>query len=82
MLTGADIPAAMLVDGVPGTRGYLTSAMIQNQAGGVVFDQANDLFDASSLGSNFDNPTYLGGANAGDDWLDGWTVGLTDPLPQ
>ena len=82
VLTGADIPTAMLVDGVPGTRGYLTSADIQNAVGGQVFDQANDLFDVSSLGSNFDNPTYLGGANAGDDWLDGWTVGLTDPLPQ
>jgi len=82
VLTGADIPAAMLVDGVPGTRGYLTSGMIQNAAGGVVFDQSTDLFDASALGSIFDDPSYLGGANAGDDWVDGWAVGLTDPLPQ
>jgi hypothetical protein len=82
VLTGADIPAAMLVDGVPGTRGYLTSAMIQNQAGGVVFDQTTDLFDASTLGSIFGAPTYLGGANAGDDWLANWAVGLSDALPQ
>ena len=82
VLTGADIPAAMLVDGVPGTRGYLTSADIQNAVGGRVFDQANDLFDASGLGSIFDSPTYLGGANAGDDWLANWTVGLSAPLPQ
>ncbi|NNC64879.1 MAG: hypothetical protein HKN84_08855, partial [Gammaproteobacteria bacterium] len=77
-----DIPAAMLVDGVPGTRGYLTSAMIQNQAGGVVFDQTTDLFDASTLGSIFGAPAYVGGANAGDDWLANWAVGLSDPLPQ
>ena len=82
VLTGADIPTAMLVNGVPGTRGYLTSADIQNAVGGQVFDQANDLFDASSLGSIFDDPTYLGGASAGDDWVNGWTVGLSAPLPQ
>jgi len=50
--------------------------------GTAVFDQATQLFDPTTLPSSgfFDTPTYLGGANAGDDWLDGWTVALDLPL--
>lgn len=72
---------ANLVDGGVGTRGYLTAAALTDSASTVVFDQATQLYDvAANVGGIFETPTYLGGANAGDDWLAGWTVGLSDPL--
>jgi hypothetical protein len=71
---------ANLIDGGVGTRGYLTAASLTDSASTVVFDQATQLFDVSTLGSIFETPTYLGGANAGDDWLAGWTVGLSGAL--
>jgi hypothetical protein len=74
----------MLIDGGVGTRGYLTMADIQNAAGGSVFDQATQLTTSETmpvpLPSSFEDPAYLGGANAGDDWLADWTVGLTEAL--
>ena len=79
VLTGSELPAN-LIDGGTGTRGYLTSAALTDSATNPVFDQATQLFDASMLGGIFETPTYLGGANAGDDWPAGWTVGLTEPL--
>jgi hypothetical protein len=79
VVTGAAIPGAV-VDGGVGTRGYLTSASLTDINTTVVFDQTTALFDAASLGSIFDTPAYLGGASAGDDWLDGWTVGLDAAL--
>ena len=75
-----NLPFNSLITGGVGTRGYLTEAAIQDSTGGDVFDQSTQLFDAATLDSFFDTPTYLGGANAGDDWLAGWTVGLSDPL--
>ena len=77
---GANIPYASLISGGAGTRGYLTDDLIQDSTGAVVFDQATQLFDAGVLGGIFETPAYLGGANAGDDWLAGWAVGLDDPL--
>lgn len=77
VVTGTDIPGGVVDDGV-GTRGYLTAASLTDVNTNVVFDQATQLFDASTLGNFFETPTYLGGANAGDDWLAGWTVGLRD----
>jgi hypothetical protein len=84
VVTGADIPGAV-VDGGVGTRGYLTAASLEDINLTVVFDQSDvmapgQLFDVAALGSIFETPAYLGGANAGDDWLAGWTVGLSDPL--
>lgn len=78
-VTDPNLPATLIVD-VPGTRGYLTEATIQDANSTVVFDQSTDLFDASTLGSIFETPTYLGGANSGDNWLSGWAVGLDQPL--
>ena len=75
-----DLPMSMLIDGGEGSRGYRTQSMIQDMSGDVVFDQATQLFDASTLGSNFRNPTYLGGASGSDDWLSGWAVGLDSAL--
>jgi hypothetical protein len=77
---GTNIPYTSLIVGGVGTRGYLTEAAIQDSLGAVVFDQATQLFDVSALGGIFEAPAYLGGANAGDDWLADWTVGLSDPL--
>jgi hypothetical protein len=71
---------ASVVDGGVGTRGYLTASALTDSASTVVFDQTTQLYDVSALGSIFENPAYLGGANAGDDWLAGWTVGLTAAL--
>jgi len=71
---------ASLVDGGVGTRGYLTSSTLTDSASTAVFDQTTQLYDVSALGSIFENPAYLGGANAGDDWLAGWAVGLTAAL--
>ena len=75
-----NLPFTALIEGGAGTRGYRTVAAIQDQAGASVFDQPADLFDVAALGGIFESPTYLGGANAGDDWLSGWTVGLDLPL--
>ena len=80
LVEATNLPFTGLIEGGVGTRGYLTVADIQDSTATTVFDQATQLFDASSLGSIFDTPTYLGGANAGDDWLAGWTVGFGDPL--
>ncbi len=78
-----NLPAVMLIDGGVGTRGYLTTADVQDSTGAVVFDQATQLTTSAStppLPAVFEDPTYLGGANAGDDWLDGWTVGFDAAL--
>lgn len=65
-------------------RGYLTAASIEQTAGTVAFDQATQLADLNddtlfpipaSTGF-FDTPSYIGGANESDDWVDGWTVGF------
>ncbi len=78
-----NIPFVALIDGGSvGTRNYLTiDGTIQDSTGAVVFDPATQLFDVAGLGGDvFETPTYLGGANAGDDWLAGWTVGFDLPL--
>ena len=80
IMTGADIPAqSLIVDGV-GTRDYRTAAAIIDANGVAIFDQATQLTDVSAIDAYFEAPTYLGGATAGDDWLNGWTVGLSAPL--
>jgi hypothetical protein len=80
IITGADIPAqSLIVDGV-GTRDYRTAATITDANGVVIFDQATQLTDVSAIDAYFTAPTYLGGATASDDWLNGWTVGLSAPL--
>jgi hypothetical protein len=80
IITGADIPAqSLIVDGV-GTRDYRTAATITDANGVVIFDQATQLTDVSGIDAYFTAPTYLGGATAGDNWLNGWTVGLSAPL--
>lgn len=79
VVTGANIPGAV-VDGGVGTRGYLTAATLVDVNTNVVFDQATQLFAAAGLGGIFETPTYLGGANASDNWPAGWTVGLTGTL--
>lgn len=83
LITGADVAASAIgsvLEGTAGSRAYLTAASIQNGAGTQVFDQSTQLFDVSGLGSIFKTPTYLGGANSGDNWLDGWTVGFDKPF--
>ncbi|MFQ3201536.1 MAG: hypothetical protein ACI9SK_002271 [Zhongshania sp.] len=80
IITGIDIPAqSLIVDGV-GTRDYRTAATITDANGVVIFDQATQLTDVSGIDAYFTAPTYLGGATAGDNWLNGWTVGLSAPL--
>ncbi len=81
VVDNTNLPAALLVGGVS-TRAYLTAAALTNSVGTVLFDQSAQIFDVTTLpnSSFFDTPTYLGGANAGDDWLSGWTVGLSAPL--
>jgi hypothetical protein len=80
VVTGADVPGAV-IDGGVGTRGYLTSATLTDVNSNPVFNQAAQLYPVgSNLGGIFKNPTYLGGANAGDDWLAGWAVGLDSAL--
>lgn len=80
IITGADLVAQSLVVGVPGSRGYLTASTITDGSGVEVFNQATDLTDVSAVDSYFEAPSYVGGANAGDNWLSGWTVGLSAPL--
>ncbi|CAA0081978.1 Uncharacterised protein [Zhongshania aliphaticivorans] len=80
VLTGADVPSTSLIVGGVGTRGYLVEESLTDAAGTVIFDQATQLTDVSAIDAYFENPTYIGGANAGDDWLSGWTVGLSAPL--
>lgn len=75
-----NLPFAALIEGGVDTRGYLTVADIQDSTTTTVFDQATQLFDASTLAGFFETPTYLGGANSSDDWLAGWTVGLSGAL--
>ncbi|MFT6592114.1 MAG: hypothetical protein ACJAU3_000166 [Zhongshania sp.] len=80
VLAAGEIPAQSLIVGGVGTRGYKTAATLTKADGTVAFDQAAQLTDVSEIDTFFDAPTYLGGANAGDDWLAGWTVGLSAPL--
>ncbi len=80
VVEGANLPAMSLIVGGVSTRGYLTEASLTDSAGTVLFDQGTQLTDVSALGGIFAAPSYLGGANEGDDWLAGWTVGLSDPL--
>lgn len=75
-----NIEFTSLITGGTATRGYLTADTITDSTSTVVFDQATDLFDVSAVDSYFEAPTYLGGASGADDWLAGWTVGLSDPL--
>ena len=81
VVSGTYIPSQSLIVGGVGTRGYLTAATLSKADGTVIFDQATQLTDVSAVDpAFFEAPTYLGGANAGDDWLSGWTVGLSAPL--
>lgn len=80
ILAPGKIPAQSLIVGGVGTRGYKTATALTNADGTAVFDQATQLTDVSAVDAFFEAPTYLGGANAGDDWLAGWTVGLSAPL--
>ena len=73
------LPASLIEGGV-GSRGYRTLDLLTDSNGAQIFDPATQLFDASALGDYFDVPTYIGGATAADDWLEGWTVGLDQPL--
>lgn len=75
-----DAGNTVLVDAGANARDHLTADSIRDGSGTQVFDQSTQLFDAATLGSIFETPTYLGGANSGDNWLSGWTVGLDQPL--
>jgi hypothetical protein len=77
-----NIPYTNLIDGGLGTRGYLTvDGPILDSTGAQVFDPATQLYDVEAgVGGIFETPAYLGGANAADNWLDGWTVGFDLPL--
>lgn len=75
-----NIEYASLITGGTASRGYLTAETISDSTSTVVFDQATELFDVSGLDSYFEAPGYLGAASGSDDWLAGWTVGLTAPL--
>lgn len=76
----SDAGGSVLVDAGAAARDHLTAGSIEDGAGNQVFDQATQLFDASTLGSIFETPSYLGGANSTDNWLSGWVVGLDKPL--
>ena len=73
------LPYSNLIEGLlTGQRGYVTLDPITDSSGA---DIPVTLFDVAALDDInstkiFDTPTYLGGAAAGDDWLDGWTVGI------
>ena len=79
---------AMLLDGGVGTRAYRTLELLTDSTGAQIFDQSGttsaggtgQLFDVSTVSEFFETPTYLGGASVTDDWLEGWTVGLSEPL--
>ena len=71
---------ANLLDGGVNSRGYLTLDLLTDSTGAQVFDQAAQLTDVAPLSGYFETPTYLGGASVDDDWLEGWTVGLTEQL--
>lgn len=74
------LPAPVL-DTSTGERAYLTAASLTDSQGTVLFDQAAQLATAEQgLPDGFEDPSYLGGANAEDDWLAGWVVGLDLPL--
>lgn len=75
-----DAGNTVLVDAGANGRDHLTADSIRDGSGTEVFDQSTQLFDAATLGSIFETPTYLGGANSGDNWLSGWAVGLDQPL--
>lgn len=74
-----NIPYNSLIVGGVGTRGYLTAATITDSASTDI-GALIPVFDAGSLGGIFETPAYIGGANEGDDWLAGWTVGLDGAL--
>lgn len=79
---------AMLLDGGVGTRAYRTLDLLTDSTGAQIFDQSGttspggtgQLFDVSTVAPFFETPSFLGGTSAADDWLEGWTVGLTEPL--
>ena len=75
-----NLPYANLIEGLlTGNRGYLTLSPIQDLAGAEVTVTLTDVSALDAINDApliFDNPTYLGGASADDDWLDGWTVGI------
>ena len=79
VVEATNLPAGLTVGGV-GTRDYRTAALLTDSMGAEIFNQATQLFDAAGLGGIFVTPTYLGGASEADDWLAGWTVGLTEDL--
>ena len=74
----ANLPMAMLLDGGPGSRAYRTLSAIQDSTGAEVTVPRTPV--GTSLGGIFENPAYLGGASASDDWLAGWAVGLDAQL--
>lgn len=78
------VPYTGLIDNAGGTnRGYLTIAppFLDSSGADVGFDYATDLTDVNAINSSFFvTPTYVGGAGTGDDWLDGWTVGIGSGL--
>jgi hypothetical protein len=76
----ADAGGSVLVDAGASARDHLTAASINDGAGNPLFNQSTQLFDASTLGSIFQKPAYLGGANATDNWLSGWAFGLDRAL--
>ena len=79
VVTGANIPG-IVVDGGVGTRGHLTRSSLVDVNSNEVFAQPGQLFDVGTLGGIFETPAYLGGASATDNWVSGWTVGLTGTL--
>lgn len=76
VVVNANLPAT-LVEGGVGSRGYRTLDLLTDSIGGQL---SVPLFDVAGLGGIFETPTYLGGANAGDDWLADWAVGFDSPL--
>lgn len=75
----ANLPANLL-DGGVNSRGYRTLDLLTDSTGAQVFDQAAQLADVAPISDFFETPAYLGGASVGDDWLEGWTVGLSEQL--
>jgi hypothetical protein len=80
VFTGADIPLASLIQDLgTGTRAYLTADTLTDALGGEIAIEAHDVTSLPD-GDFFGAPTYIGGAATGDNWLEGWTVGLDLPL--